>query len=111
VWSCPTSCTITGSTAVIDASAFCVGSCAVSTANDFCVVLSNALSALPKPDGTHLQGVVDARGVVPDTNTFMECASNPFQNLNSGNVGNISVLLPALTIRMQFPWILPSSIL
>jgi hypothetical protein len=110
VWSCPEPCTITGSTAVIDASAFCTGSCPAQN-TDFCAVLNSALSALPKPDGTHLQGVVDARGVVPGTTLPMACASDPFQSLiNTGNVGNITVLLPALTINLQAPWILPSNV-
>lgn len=95
---------VTGSSAFIDASAFCAGGACTAT-TDFCTVLHNALT-LGNPPATGV--VVDARGVVPPPpqNNFpatLTCGSNPFANVSTPSV----VLLPALNIAISVPWILP----
>lgn len=109
VWSCSGSCAITGSTAVVDASALCETvtgfPCAGSGGSgvDFCRVLNHALMNLPTSAGV----VVDTRGIVPGTHGPQGCSIDPFNGVTYS--GSITVLLPASTIQMNHEWLLPSN--
>lgn len=98
----PPNCTtleVVGSSAFIDASAWCGGDC---SHQDFCTMVNFALVQLQSvsPSG----GVVDARGVVT-VNPPLQCVSNPF----SGITVPSTVLLPPLRIQLHRPWILPNN--
>jgi hypothetical protein len=75
VWANST--TITGTTAAIDAAAWCNnGDC---THVDFCQMVNFAITqALPATGG-----VIDARGVVKSDGTAIPCALNPFPQSNA----------------------------
>jgi hypothetical protein len=98
--------TVVGSPAFIDASTFCPSGGCVGGSNptDICSVMNQALAYL----STHFPsgGVVDARGIVPTANV---CMSNPYFNANSstGISTPSTLLLPASTITITQPWILP----
>ena len=89
---------VVGSTALIDASAWCNGDC---SQGDICKFIADAIAVLPSNVG----GTVDARGVAYRGGET--CTVNPFAQ-SSGNVP-VTVLLPPDIISIQRTWILPSN--
>jgi hypothetical protein len=103
---------ITGSTAFIDASAFCgaTGSGACGGAGtDVCTMIGTALSNYIR---TSAGVVVDARGVIAPPNPGpapQTCPNNPFAAISQTNTVPIIVLLPASTINIKTAWTLPNN--
>lgn len=111
---------VQGSSAWIDASAFCLsgGNGGTSHCNngqsgpyyDICAMIVAALQPILTAGG----GVIDARGVVPSAaNPQQLCDSNnsnPFAGISANNSAPITVLLPASTIGLTAPWVLPSNV-
>jgi hypothetical protein len=101
---------VAGSTAFIDASAFCgttgSGACGVA-GTDACTMIATALSTYYPSTPAGL--VVDARGVVPPSGGSQPCSGNPFANITQTNTVPITVLLPASTINITAAWILPNN--
>jgi hypothetical protein len=100
---CSSSSDTVGTSAFIDASMF-VGSVPSPT---FCSVLNDVLAHVIQP--TYPNGaVIDARGL-PGTNASMACSTSPWGS-GSGylNVPSV-VLLPAGTITISVPWVLPGN--
>jgi hypothetical protein len=95
---CPTT---AGSSAFIDASMF-VGNV---TGPTFCSVLNFILNSPKYPP---VGAVIDARGL-PSTTASMTCSTSPWGS-GSGylNVPSV-VLLPAGTITISVPWVLPGN--
>jgi hypothetical protein len=60
--------------------------------------------------------IIDARGIIPQSGSTLQCNSNPFaptcgtthNNPISGDQLSSTILLPALTIEIQQPWTIPS---
>jgi len=114
--------TLAPSSAWIDASAFCNsgGTINCTTATDFCLVLSAAISKLLLI--SPLGGVVDARGVlgIPAGSPPVEsCSSNPFPSsvLPQTNTIPVTILLPPYTIQLNptsgagtGTWVIPSNV-
>jgi hypothetical protein len=115
----------TGSTAFVDASAWCgttggSSNCYIGQNGknvfDFCGALGSALSAVLIAGG----GVVDARGVVAPPGVpagggggSQQCNENPFGSIASNNDLPILVLLPASKIEIgkaTSSWTLPSNV-
>jgi hypothetical protein len=96
------------SAAYIDASVFYYYDINVLTQfNDICQIINQILK------GTALSGVsyptagavIDARGILPIPNP-LPCSVNPFSGVTNAKA---TILLPAATIGIQVPWILPSN--
>jgi len=92
---------VVGSTALIDASAWCNGNC---QGADICQIIGDAIARLP----SNIGGVVDARGVVYSATGGGEtCTVNPFPQTTRSVP--LTVLLPPEKILIQTTWILPSN--
>ena len=91
---------IVGSSAFIDASMF------PASGRDFCGVvnwiLNPAHGILPAAGG-----VIDARGLPGNTGTSMTCSASPWAGITSPP--SSTILLPAGTIVISTPWVLPSN--
>ena len=90
----------TGTTAAIDAAAWCNnGDC---TSVDFCTMVNDAITqGLPSGGG-----VIDARGVVRSDGKEIPCNGNPFPQSNTVPV---TLLLPSSVITVHATWVLPSN--
>lgn len=91
---------VVGSSAFLDASAWCNGNCDQA---DICLIIGEAISTLPAATG----GVVDARGVVYPSGGGITCTVNPFQS--SVSATPVVVLLPPGSILVKATWVLPSN--
>ena len=84
---------IKGTSAFLDATAWCPGDPANCNQVDFCQVVNSAFAGLP-PSG----GVLDARGVVKSDGSPISCGSNPFSQ--PPNNVPATVLLPSSIITI-----------
>jgi hypothetical protein len=90
---------VTGSWAFIDATPFYT--------QDICATINYILAHNYPPTGT-VGAVIDARGISPGQEQL--CSINPFSRPSGGAVpGPSVVLLPASTIDVEAPWILPNN--
>lgn len=99
VWT--SSALISSSTAYVDASAFCGGSC---SGLDFCSVTNQALATLPAAGG-----VVDARGVNPGGSNSCSSSNTPYVVGSTTITAPSMLLLPSGTITISKTWVLPNA--
>ena len=105
------------SPAYVDASAiYYYENSQVVTGVDFCTIINNILtSAAGYPPFPPQGAVIDARGILnlPTSNGHggyftnpLQCLENPFKGITQPT--KAALLLPAATISIQFPWVIPS---
>jgi hypothetical protein len=99
---------IVPSTAYIDASAYYTG-----TVPDICQILYNILTCSTTSCATGYTvypsggAVIDARGIITNAPP-LQCSVNPFPGSSGASVPS-TILLPATSISIHTPWVLPSN--
>jgi hypothetical protein len=93
-----------------------------SPSNDVCSAISIALANLANANTLSTQcatpayvvsgvgsGVIDARGIPPNSSGQFQCKTSPFPDSAPATTVNVTILLPAGVIPISAPWYLPSN--
>ena len=93
--------TIYGTTTSIQGSASSIDARLYVGSQDLCFALNTIINSISVSGA-----VIDARGV---SGTALNCASTPWSTVPSGTFSNAIILLPAGTITIRSPWLMPSN--